>query len=91
MFEWDERKSSANLAKHGVDFDAIFEFDWLTSVEVEDDRFDYGEDRLVAIGWLRGDLYTVTFTWRGDIMRIISLRKSDKRDRTFFANAQKEA
>jgi uncharacterized DUF497 family protein len=48
MFEWDERKAAANVAKHGVAFDTIYEFDWLTSVEVADDRFDYGEDRLVA-------------------------------------------
>ncbi len=55
MFEWDEKKAAGNLAKHGVAFDAIQDFDWANSVEVEDDRFDYGEDRCVAIGWLKGE------------------------------------
>ncbi|MGO8954433.1 MAG: BrnT family toxin [Rhodomicrobium sp.] len=91
MFEWDEKKAAGNLAKHGVAFDTIFDFDWANSVEVEDDRFDYGEDRYVAIGWLGGELHSVTFTCRGDIIRIVSLRKSDKRDRKFYAAAKEKA
>lgn len=90
MYEWDEKKAASNIAKHGVAFDAIYDFDWLTAVEVEDDRFDYGEQRLVAIGWLRGVLHTVTFTWRGDMMRIISLRNADKRDQKYYANAKEK-
>ncbi|MGO8955476.1 MAG: BrnT family toxin [Rhodomicrobium sp.] len=91
MYEWDERKAAANLAKHGVAFEAIHDFDWRGSVEVEDDRFDYGEERFVAIGWLKGELHSVTFTCRGDIIRIISLRKSDKRDRKIYAEAKEKA
>jgi uncharacterized DUF497 family protein len=74
-----------------VAFDAIYDFDWVTAVEVEDGRFDYGEQRLVAIGWLRGVLHTVTFTWRGDTMRIASLRKADKRDQKYYAKAKEKA
>jgi uncharacterized DUF497 family protein len=91
MFEWDAKKAAANLAKHGVTFDAIHDFDWETCVEAEDDRFDYGEQRFVAIGWLNGELHTVTFTWRGDIIRIISIRKADKRDRRAYARAKEKA
>ena len=91
MYEWDEKKAMANLAKHGVAFEAIDSFEWKTAVEVEDDRFDYGEQRLVAIGWLGGILHAVTFTWRGDKMRIISLRKADKRDQKYYAKAQEKA
>ncbi len=60
MFEWDKRKSKANLAKHGIAFDAIDEFDFDGAIEFEDDRFDYGEQRVDAIGWLRGYLYACT-------------------------------
>ena len=67
MFEWNGRKSKANLAKHDIAFDAIDEFDFDSAIEFEDDRFDYGEQRFAAIGWLRGRLYAVTFVWRGDI------------------------
>jgi uncharacterized DUF497 family protein len=68
----------------------MYEFDWKSSVEVEDGRFDYGEERFVAIGWLKGELHSVTFTCRGDIIRIISLRKSGKRDRKFYAAAKEK-
>ncbi|MGO9484850.1 MAG: BrnT family toxin [Rhodomicrobium sp.] len=91
MYEWDEKKAASNLVKHNVAFEAMCDFDWRTAVEVEDNRFDYAEQRLVAIGWLRGVLYTVTFTWRGDIMRIISLRKADKRDQKYYAKAKEKA
>jgi uncharacterized DUF497 family protein len=91
MYEWDGKKAASNLLKHGVAFEAIHDFDWRTAVEVEDSRFDYGEQRLVAIGWLRGVLHTVTFTWRGDMMRIISLRKADKRDQKYYAKAKEKA
>ncbi|MGO9172279.1 MAG: BrnT family toxin [Rhodomicrobium sp.] len=90
MYEWDEKKAAGNLAKHSVAFEAIYDFDWVSAVEVEDDRFNYGEQRLVAIGWLRGALHTVTFTWRGDMMRIISLRKADKRDQKYYAKAKEK-
>jgi uncharacterized protein len=91
MYEWDEKKAAANLAEHGVAFDAIYGFEWKTAVEVEDDRFDYGEQRLVAIGWLGGILHAVTVTWRDDKMRIISPRKADKCDQKSYANAQEKA
>ena len=45
-FEWDEAKRLANLRKHGIDFvdvPAVFDEDIVT---VEDDRYNYGEQRL---------------------------------------------
>jgi uncharacterized DUF497 family protein len=47
---WDEEKNRRNLRLHGIAFeDAILIFDGPT-VEGVDDRFDYGEDRVYAIG-----------------------------------------
>ena len=85
MFEWDKRKSKANLAKHGIAFDAIDAFDFDNAIEFEDDRFHYGEQRINAIGWLRGRLYAVTFVWRGDIIRVISLRPATKAEQRRYA------
>lgn len=45
MFEWDEAKRAANLAKHGVDFAAVHRLDWSSSLTARDGRTDYGEDR----------------------------------------------
>jgi uncharacterized DUF497 family protein len=52
-FEWDEANRLANLCKHGIDFldvSFVFEGDTLT---VEDNRYDYGEQRFVAFGLLQ--------------------------------------
>jgi uncharacterized DUF497 family protein len=49
-FEWDAAKNSANIAKHGIDFDdaiRLFEGPVLESI---DGRRDYGEARIIAFG-----------------------------------------
>ena len=79
-FEWDEGKRAANLAKHGVDFlDVTPLFDGET-VEMVDDRKDYGETRINCLGAIEGRVYSVTYTWRGAVRRIISARKANERE-----------
>ena len=76
-FEWDERKNESNISKHGFDFaeaDRIFNLPMLVFY---DDRQDYGEDRLVAIGLLDGRVVVVVYTEPDqETIRIISLRKA---------------
>jgi uncharacterized protein len=91
MFEWDERKAAANFAKHYVRFEAVYRFDWETAVEFEDDRFAYDETRIVAIGWIDGALHTLTYTWRGESIRVISLRRSDKSEQRTYDTAKPKA
>ena len=66
QFEWDEAKAARNLARHGIDFDEVVEvfFDSL-HVEIDDDRFEYGERRMKVVGEVRGRLLVVVFTERG--------------------------
>ena len=53
-FEWDESKRLSNIRKHGIDFsDVPVVFNGLI-VTVEDERFDYGEQRFVNFGLLQG-------------------------------------
>lgn len=80
MWPWNEDKRQANLAKHGVDFANVARFDWVTAIIEPDTRFDYGELRQVATGELEGRLYIVTFTLRGEITRIINMRKANGRE-----------
>lgn len=80
MYEWDEAKRRANLAKHGVDFAEVLRFDWAGAIVEPDRRRDYGEDRLSATGCLDGRLCMVVFTRRAGRVRIISLRKVNKRE-----------
>ncbi len=52
QFEWDESKRISNLRKHSIDFldvPPVFNGAILT---IEDDRFDYGEERFVTFGLL---------------------------------------
>ena len=78
MCEWDEAKRRSNQAKHRLDFTAIEAFDWDTASTKPDNR--YGEPRFVATGYIGSRLHIVVYTERGDRMRIISLRKANKRE-----------
>jgi uncharacterized DUF497 family protein len=73
--EWDEGKRRLNLDEHGVDFlDAALVFENPT-VEAEDTRHDYGEQRFRALGQVDDDCFIVVYTWRGRNRRIISAWK----------------
>jgi uncharacterized protein len=80
MYQWDDAKCEANLAKHGADFAAVVEFDWTTANKQVDNRRDYGEVRMVATGRIGQRLYLLIYAERGAVIRIISLRKANKRE-----------
>jgi len=80
-FEWDETKRASNLAKHGLDFADVEDFDWARAAIVPDRRRDYGEPRFRAFGMLAGTVCSVVFVRRGSMMRIISLRRANARER----------
>ena len=84
---WDEEKRDANLREHKIDFNAVYRFEWQTAFIFIDDREDYGELREVAIGFIGLGLYVLTFTRRGERIRIISLRKAEKRDARKYVEA----
>ncbi|MFZ4541968.1 MAG: BrnT family toxin [Rickettsiales bacterium] len=56
MFEWDETKRQANLAKHGVDFRLAALVFAGPTLEAPDEREDYGEDRTIALGRVGSDI-----------------------------------
>jgi len=91
--EWDSRKESANLRKHGVGFvEAGTVFGDPLSITIPDPDHGAEEERSVIIG--RSDkprLLIVVHTVRGDRVRLISARVATKRERrnyeeTFQAN-----
>lgn len=90
-FSWDARKSAANLADRGFDFAfATLIFDGPTFERV-DDRKDYGEPRTIAIGLADGFHLTVVYTdrvgARDTVRRIISARRSNRRERKAYDEA----
>jgi uncharacterized protein len=83
-FEWDEAKRLANLRKHGIDFldvSVVFEGDTLT---VEDNRYDYGEQRFVTFGLLQGLVVAIVHSDRNDSIRIISARKATRYEQKIY-------
>jgi uncharacterized DUF497 family protein/uncharacterized protein (DUF4415 family) len=65
-FTWDPTKERANILKHGVTFaDAARIFEGAT-LERPDNRFDYGERRIYAIGLLGLLEITVVYVDRDD-------------------------
>lgn len=85
-FEWDEGKRVENLRKHGIDFVGVEAvFDGLT-VTIEDDRWDYGEQRLVTFGVLESRVVAVVHTESPDVIRIISMRKATRgEEKSYFS------
>lgn len=78
--EFDPVKDQVNRRKHGLPLPLgaeIFERDF---IEEQDDRFDYGESRFLAIGpvaSLNDRIGVVVYTWRDAKRRLISFRKAN--------------
>ncbi len=77
-YEWDEAKRESNIKKHGVDFQAMGAFEWEGAVERFDERHE--EARWIAIGFISLRLHVVAYTVRGDVIRVISLRRAQPRE-----------
>jgi hypothetical protein len=87
-FEWDERKSAANLKKHGVSFEearSAFYDDHARLMDDPDHSED--EDRFILLGLSAAlRVLVVCHCYRSDagIIRIISARKATARERKFY-------
>jgi len=84
MVEWDEAKSDENFRRRGFDFAyaaGIFDGPIL---EVDDDRAEYGERRIQAIGRVSDDVLFIVYTWRGLARRVISARQASRRERDVY-------
>jgi len=86
-YEWDEAKNSSNKRKHKISFEtAILIWDGFV-YEWPDLRFDYGEDRISAVGEIDGRAVFVAYTWRDGRRRIISARKADGNEQRSYRQA----
>jgi hypothetical protein len=86
-FEFDPAKSAKNAKERGLPFDLAAELEWRKAVIFTDDRFMYGEERLIAFAPMRGRLYAVCYVERGQVRRIVSFRKANKREERLYAQA----
>jgi hypothetical protein len=82
--EFDPAKRDKTLAERGLDFARASEiFDGL-HLTGQDTRQDYTEDRFITVGHLEGRLVVLVWTPRGDLRRIISMRKANDREKAFY-------
>ena len=78
--EYDPNKNQRNITKRKLSFDLVEQFELDTALIWEDDRYDYDEIRYCALGYIENGIFHLAFTYRGDTIRVISLRKANKRE-----------
>lgn len=72
-FEFDEKKSLANLTKHGIDFVQAQQL-WADPDIVEIQAKSTDEPRSLVVGSIEGKFWSAVITYRGEVIRIISVR-----------------
>ncbi len=77
--EFDPAKDATNIAKRGLSLADFAGFD-ADPVVIVDDRFDYGEVRYRAFGWIDGVAHMIVYTMRGRTMRLISFRRANAKE-----------
>ena len=80
--EYDAKKSTINLDKHGLSLEEAKELWSVTAVEVEARTVD--EPRFMIIGKIKGKFYSCIYTNRGDAIRLISARRSRKSEEKVY-------
>ncbi len=90
IFEWDENKNRLNQQKHGISFEEAREiFEDPLHIARLDFRYNYFEERWVTVGNSKKKQLLVAanlfFTDEGEeIIRIISARKANKKERAYY-------
>ena len=87
-FEWDPKKAQSNLRKHGVSFeDAQTVFADENAKLIDDPDHSEEEDRFVLLGFSSSlRLLVICHCYRsaGKLVRIISARKAEGRERNAY-------
>jgi uncharacterized DUF497 family protein len=82
MFVWDDAKDTVNRVKHGIGFDAARDFDSVVEFDCTCDAD--GENHFAMVGYLYGRLHIMIYTEREAVIRIISLRRSNKKEERLY-------
>lgn len=87
--EFDPEKNNKNIIERDLSFERAKEFDFNTALFEIDNRHDYGEVRIIALGYIAERLHVLIFTKRENGIRVISLRKANKKERLRYENKKK--
>jgi hypothetical protein len=88
QFEWHRKKDELNQQKHNISFnEAKSVFNDSLSINKKDIEHSIGEERSYIIGnSMRNKLLVVSFTERGNNIRIISARLATKKEKKVYEN-----
>jgi len=82
-FDWNPKKRQRILAERGLDFaDAPLFFDGRPVVLTPSPRL--GEERICATANIGGQFLTLVFTWRGEALRVITMRRAHAKEERQF-------
>ena len=88
IFEFDTQKSEVNLSNHGIDFIEA-QILWADTDLVEIRARTVGEPRYLVIGMIGKKHWSGIITYRGDNIRIISVRRSRKEEVQIYEDNKK--
>lgn len=77
---YDPIKNNKNIIERGISFNNVSLFDFNTALICIDNRKEYGETRYIALGHINNRLHVLVFTETENGIRVISLRKANKRE-----------
>jgi uncharacterized DUF497 family protein len=77
---YDPNKNARNIVERDLPFDFVADLDWETAIAREDLRRDYGERRILVLGFIGDRLHATVVTYRGDAVHVISLRKASRKE-----------
>ncbi len=87
-FEWDPKKSTTNAAKHDIDFESARRL-WEDEKRVVIKAPYPIESRYILIAELENKLWSAIYTYRRSVIRIISVRRSRKKERELYETEEK--
>lgn len=88
---YDAAKNARNVEERGLSFELARAFDFESALLVVDDRKDYGEVRYRALGRIGTRVHALVFTEVTNGIRVISLRKANRREVTLYEEDQRSA
>jgi hypothetical protein len=86
QIEFDPDKRAKTLSERGLDFARAGEVFAGRHFTAEDSREDYSEPRYITLGKLDGRMVVMVWTPRGEVRRIVSMRKANEREQARYAH-----
>ena len=84
--EFDQDKRDKTLKERELDFARAAEVFAGIHFTGQDTRVGYAEDRFITVGWLDARLIVLVWTPRGEVRRIISMRKANDREKALYTS-----